>query len=141
MYKKILLPLDLTDRHEAALQSAVQLARHSNGEVILLHVIELIPGLERENEVDFYKRLETKARAHLGRVGATLTKEQIHWRPEVIFGNRAMDAAGFAEEQHADLIILTSPRFRPEHPASSLGSMTWRISFIAPCPVLLVKNA
>jgi len=45
-----------------------------------------------------------------------------------------------AAEHQADLIVLTSPPFHPEQPLAGLGSMTWRISLLASCPVLLVKN-
>jgi len=140
MFKRILLPLDLTDKHQAALQTAADLARQNTGEVILLHVVELIPGLGREDEAAFYQRLERRARDHLAHLGSDLTHEHVRWHADVIFGNRAIDSAGFAAEQQADLIVLTSPPFHPEHPMAGLGSMTWRISLLARCPVLLVKN-
>src|ERR1051326_9108272 len=50
MFKRILIPLDLTDKHHAALSKAADLARHSDGRVTLLHVIEVIPGLAVEEE-------------------------------------------------------------------------------------------
>jgi nucleotide-binding universal stress UspA family protein len=62
MFQRILLPVDLSDRHEAALKAAAELARGSGAEVVLLHVIELIPGLSIEGEKPFYARLEWKAR-------------------------------------------------------------------------------
>jgi nucleotide-binding universal stress UspA family protein len=140
MFKRIILPLDLTDRHEAALQTAVELARANTGEVILLHVVELIAGLGWAEEKEFYLRLERRARDHLAKLGARLTREHIPWQLEVILGNRAIDSAGFAAECKADLIVLTSPPFQPEHPGASLASMTWRIGLIATCPVLLVRS-
>ena len=45
MFHKILLPLDLTDRHQAALALAAELAGAQEGEIVLLHVIEVPPGL------------------------------------------------------------------------------------------------
>jgi nucleotide-binding universal stress UspA family protein len=141
MFKKILVPLDLTDRHDAALQAATHLARANQGEVVLLHVVELIAGLDREDESAFYQRLERRARDHLAQLGSRLTKERIRWHAEVLFGHRAIECAGFAGKNGADSIVLTSPPFRPERPAAGLGSMTWRISLIAACPVLLVKGA
>jgi hypothetical protein len=48
MFKKILLPIDLTDRHGRVLVVAAELATQSGGEVILLHVIETIAGLAME---------------------------------------------------------------------------------------------
>jgi len=140
MFRKILLALDLTDKHDAAVRCAADLARQNQGTVILLHVVELIPGLERAEEMPFYDRLEQLARAHLARTAVDLARDKIDCRSHVIVGNRAPATIAFAAEQGVDLIVLTSPPFHPEHPASSLGSMAWKVSLVAPCPVLLVKN-
>ena len=68
MFKKILVPVDLTDAHQRALEIASSLAGPAGGEVTLLHVIELIHGLPMDEEKDFYQRLARKARAALGRL-------------------------------------------------------------------------
>jgi nucleotide-binding universal stress UspA family protein len=65
MFKRILLPLDLSDHHAAAINAAVTLARQRKGKVTLLHVIEQIPGIAVAEEEVFYRRLERAARAHL----------------------------------------------------------------------------
>lgn len=138
MFQKILLPLDLTDRHAAAVRNAAELAEQSNGVVIFLHVVELIPGLDRESERTFYDRLERRARDHLAHITSTLGRVQAH--VQVIVGHRVQDTIRFSVEHKIDLIILTAPTFQQEHPASSLGSMAWKITLLAPCPVLLVKT-
>jgi nucleotide-binding universal stress UspA family protein len=140
MFQKILLPLDLADKHQAAMRAAGELARQNNGAVILLHVVELIRGLDREDEKWFYDRLERQARDHLARIASTLAQQKVACHAEVIFGHRIEDTLRFAADQKADLIILTSPHFHREQPVLSLGSMAWKISVVATCPVLLVKN-
>jgi nucleotide-binding universal stress UspA family protein len=140
MFQRILLPVDLTDRHDKALRMAGDLGRQSNGEVILLHVIEAIPGLSRQEDADFYSRLNTAARAHLRRLAAPLLEAGIACRTEVLTGQRAVDTARFAAEAKSDVIVLTSPPFQPQHPLPALGSMAWKISLLAACPILLVKN-
>ena len=42
MFKKILVPVDLTDVHQPALDIAARLAKENDGEVTLLHVVEVI---------------------------------------------------------------------------------------------------
>jgi nucleotide-binding universal stress UspA family protein len=42
MSQEILVPVDLTDIHQPALDIAVRVAQESAGEVTLLHVIEVI---------------------------------------------------------------------------------------------------
>jgi nucleotide-binding universal stress UspA family protein len=139
MFKKILLPLDLTDKHQAAIDVAAELAGQTGGELTLLHVVELIHGLPMEEEKEFYGRLERLARAHMDRFSSALTRRRIAFRAEVVFGVRAQEIVRHAGASSADLIVLTAPRIGPENPVAGLGSMSYRVGMLAPCPVLLVK--
>lgn len=139
VFKRILLPVDLTDRHEKALAAAIDLVRQSNGDVILLHVIETIAGLRFDDERDFYNRLEKVARKHLEQLGEVLTRNQIRWQTEIHYGNRVTQVLEFAKSDQVDLIMLTSPRLDPEDPATSWGSLSLKIGLLCACPVLLVK--
>ena len=139
MFQRILLPLDLTEKHQSAIAVAAELAGRSKGEVTLLHIVELIPGLPLEEEKPFYVRLERLARAHLERLGGSLAERGIAWRAEVLFGMRAPEIARFAADRATDLILLTAPRIDPNNPVASLGSVSYKVSILAPCPVLLVK--
>jgi nucleotide-binding universal stress UspA family protein len=139
MFRKILLPVDLTARHQQALDAATDLARPSGGEVTLLHVIEIIPGLAVEEDKPFYQRLEKKARKHMGDLGGHFESAGVRWRPEILFGARATEVVRYANETGADLIVLTSPRFDPERPAAGWGSLSHKVGLLSSCPVLLVK--
>ncbi len=139
MFHKILLPIDLTDKHQPALNAAADTAKQSGGSIELLHVIEVIAGLSMDEEKTFYQRLERVARKHLEKLGEQLSKRQVAWRAEVIFGARAPEVVRRAHEQEIDLIVLSAPRLSPENPAASLGSVSYRVSLLAQCPVLLVK--
>jgi len=141
MFKKILLPLDLTEKHQAALKMAAELAGQNHGEVLLVHVVEVIPGLSGDEERGFYQRLEQVARAHLTRLAAMLTRKKVPVHTEIIVGQRVPEIVRFAAAKGVDLILLTSPTFQPEHPGAGLGSMAWKISMVALCPVLMVKVA
>ncbi len=139
MFRNILLPVDLTDKHEMALSTAVELARQARGQVTLLHVIEVISGLPIEEEKGFYGRLEDSARQHLKPLAALLAQQQIPHRIEIIIGPRARQVVRFASDNHSDVIILTAPRFQPEQPMSGWSSLSYKVSFFCSCPVLLVK--
>jgi nucleotide-binding universal stress UspA family protein len=136
MFKKILLPIDLTDRHQRALSLAADLARSSGGEVLLLHVIENIPGLESEE--GFYRRLEQVSSKHLGKLSEQLTAQNIPSRALVLVGKRGRDIVRQAREWNADLVILTAPRIDSAH-TLGLGSLSYQVGVFAPCTVLLVK--
>jgi nucleotide-binding universal stress UspA family protein len=139
MFKKILIPLDLTDRHDQAMKVATALARYEGGAVTLLHVIELIPGLSREDEPTFYNRLERMATSHLERWAATLAGDKLKVRGEVVFGNRVQEVVNYAARMDAELIVLTSPRLEANNLLAGWGSLSYRIGLLCACPVFLVK--
>lgn len=139
MFRKVLLPLDLTDKHGPALEAAADLAKPVNGSVELVHVIEVAAGLSLEEEASFYQRLERLARKHLEKWGQQLSQRGIVWRADVIFGARAPEIARAACEQQFDLVVLTAPRPTAESVGAGLASVSYRVSLLALCPVLLVK--
>jgi nucleotide-binding universal stress UspA family protein len=139
MFTKILLPVDLSDRHGRALETAAELALQGGGTITFLHVIEVITGSSMEEEKAFYSRLEKAAREHLRRLGEVLTQQRVAWQAEVLFGHRVPAVARYAREAGSDLIVLTAPQFDPENPGAGWGSLSYRISLLSPCPALLVK--
>jgi len=138
MLHKILLPVDMTDRHAPALALAADMAG-TGGEVVLLHVIEVIAGLSVEEEKPFYQRLEKAAQAHLERLGGELVARKVSSRAVIRFGNRVAEVARFAVEDSTELIVLTAPRFAPNEPAAGLASLSHQVGLFSPCHVLLVK--
>jgi nucleotide-binding universal stress UspA family protein len=139
MFHKILVPLDLTDKHRKALETAAELARQGTGEVVLVHVIELIQGMPVEEEKDFYDRLEAAAREHLARHARVLDDAEVRHREEIFFGPRAPEIIRLAREAGADLVVLTAPVAEPGKPNFGLGSLSYKVGIFAPCPVLLVR--
>jgi nucleotide-binding universal stress UspA family protein len=139
MFRKLLLPVDLTDRHQQALNIAARLADENAGEVTLLHVIETIPGVWPQEEREFYSRLEQAARDHLAKLGRDLEARQIPRREEVIFGNRAHEIVRYAMETGVDLIVLSSHRVDLQDPSAGWGTMSYKVGILSQCPVLLVK--
>jgi nucleotide-binding universal stress UspA family protein len=139
MFRKILVPVDLTERHEQAVTMAGELARISAGEITLLHAIELIQGLSYEDEKEFYERLEQKAWTHLEQLGKPLAERQISWHAEVVYGSRAQEILRFALQSGSDLIVLTSHRIDVQHPEKGWGTLSYQLGILSQCPVLLVK--
>jgi universal stress protein A len=141
MFKKLLVPLDLTDKHQAVLATAAELAQQNGGDVTLLHVIEVIAGLSIEEDKGFFNRLERSADKHLQGYLKGLMKRQIPCQKKVLIGNRAREIVAFAAENGAELILLTAPRFDPSNPTASWGSLSYKVGLLSQCPVLLVKGS
>lgn len=143
MFRKILVPVDFTDKNEAALSAALQTASHADpgqrGEVELLHVIETIEHIGFEEMADFYRGLETRASAKLFALEDRFREAGIEVRHEILYGKRAETIVHHAQEREADLIVLSSHKVDRDHPALGWGSISYRIAIVARCPVLLVK--
>jgi nucleotide-binding universal stress UspA family protein len=88
MFQKILVPLNMSFKHRRAIDTAAELARQSGGEVLLPHVIELLQGMPRTEEKEFYDRLETAAQEHLEKHLIGLKERGIPCRKELVFGAR-----------------------------------------------------
>lgn len=129
----------MTFKHRRALDMAAELAKQNSGEVVLLHVIELLHGMPRTEEPEFYDRLETAATEHLEKHLIGLKENGVPCRKEIVFGARAAEVVRHARSLEADLIILTAPRIDPDHPEEGWGSLSFKLGIFASCPVLLVK--
>lgn len=137
-FKHILLPLDFTEKNEAALDIALGLATEHSAQVSLIHVIEQFATADPELD-DFYERMLGRASQELelraGRfLNAGLT---VVWTAEV--GRRASEIIRHANEQAVDLIVLSSHVVDPNDPRKSWGTLSYQVSVLSECPVLLVK--
>ena len=142
MFRKILVPVDFTEKNEAALASAIEIAGRGDGEeseVTLLHVIETIEHVEFDEMKDFYRGLEARAAARLFALEERFQKAGVRVRHDILYGKRAEAIVRFAEDHEMDLMILSSHKVDREHPALGWGTISYRIAIVARCPVLLVK--
>jgi nucleotide-binding universal stress UspA family protein len=136
MFQRILVPTDLTDESRQALDRALALASPKGATVILLHVIERIPNLDDRELRSFYDQLERDSRARLHAMsGSAHQPGDVEIDSMVVFGRRAEEIVRTADDASCDLIIL-------QHTVASapmLGSISYKVSMLAPCSVLLLK--
>ena len=134
MFKKILVPMDLSDRSKKALNAARKLAIANGAKVTLLHVIEPIPHTDARELADFYATLEAKATRWMHRLTTLTAGPRVS--AKIVYGKRARTIAEFAHKQRSDLIILSSHRVKP---GSGFPSISYEVAVLASCPVLLIK--
>lgn len=139
MFRNILVPVDFTLKNEAALGTALDLARGKDAKVTLLHVIETIEHVEYDEMADFYRGLETRAAAKLFGLEERFKEALIPVYNDIVLGKRAETIVRYAEEREVDLIVLSSHQVDRDHPALGVGAISYRIAIVARCPVLLVK--
>ena len=142
MFRRILIPTDLTDRTLKALEAAGGVLAPDGSQVTLLHVIETIPGIEFGELASFYGGLEKKARARLRDIIDRAPAQRPELTVEIVHGRRAEEIVRFATSHQIDLIVLASHAIDPSQPSQSSrgwGTMSYKVGILAPCPVLLVK--
>jgi nucleotide-binding universal stress UspA family protein len=139
MFSHLLVPLDFTDKNEAAIGIALETARRDGAEVTLLHVIETIDHMDFEEMADFYRKLEAQAAAKLAVLTERFAGAGVRARYEIVFGKRAESILQKAAAGGTDLIVLSSHRVDRDHPALGLGVISYQVAIVARCPVLLVK--
>jgi universal stress protein A len=139
MFKRILVPTDLTDRGVRALDLALRLAASRSSRVTLLHVIETVRGLDFEEMKSLYQRLEKKARGTMTAAIGRLPPTDAEVTAEIVYGDRAEEVVNFAAAHDVDLIVLASHKVDVAAKGRDWGTISYKIGILAPCPVLLVK--
>lgn len=139
VFRRILVPTDLTDRTEKALRLAIKLAESEAAQVMLLHVIETVPGLEFSELEPFYKRLEHSARVRMTALTLSAPKGKVEVAQDVVFGPRAEAIVESATAHGVDLVVLGSHRVNPSMVGRDWGTISYKVGILAQCPVLLVK--
>ena len=135
-FRHILVPSDLTERTEKALQLAGKLAAPDASRVTLVHVIETIDGLRFDELKPFYERLERKALATMTELAHQGSEGVVHAEGAVVYGRRAEEIVRFAAANDVDLIILASHRVNPSMMNRDWGTISYKVGILAQCPVL-----
>jgi nucleotide-binding universal stress UspA family protein len=159
MYKKILVPLDGSKLAECALPHAEELAKGCGAaEVILISVTEQVRARTRTPEArELYRSTDTpefqevgsdvivtfgkkqrQAERYLSRIAKRFETEGINVHTEVLFWPPAEAIASYAEQNGADIIVMSS------HGRSGLsrwayGSVADKVLKASCVPVLMVR--
>lgn len=138
MFRRLLVPVDLSEKHHRAVEVASEMAKSFGATVHLLHVTEQIEGGDDEFG-DFYTTLRERAERALERRRGEFAERGVEAECEIRLGKRGPEILSFAEQTGCDLILLTSHTVDREQPGRGFGTLSHQIAMIAPCPVLLVR--
>jgi len=149
-FKRFLVPLDGSPLAECALPVARELARRTNGVLVLLRSPEYVEAQlpsavefslylpQGRDLTDYYQKVREESKAYLAgvakRVGADVTVETL-----VEEGERAGAIVDAAADEDIDLIIMTT-HGRTGLSRWVLGSVAERVLHEAPCPVLILRS-
>jgi nucleotide-binding universal stress UspA family protein len=139
MFQRILVPVDLSERSWRPVAMAVRMAASMGGAVSLLHVIETIADSSPEELGAFYAEIEQDVTQRLVALSTPHQDAAITLEHVVVYGNRVQEIIRVAVEQAIDLIIMNSHRLDINDPALGWETISYKVSALADCPVLLVK--
>lgn len=142
-YARLLCPVDFAESSLAALRFAFSIAKESDAQLTILHVLdwplddELL--VERFDSEEFRRVVEGEAR---GRLEALVTDDVRTWcKPATVvtYGRPYRQILEVAESERADLIVI-GVRGRNALDLALFGSTTNQIVRRASCPVLTLKG-
>ena len=139
MFKYILVPTDLTEKSLNALEVAVKIAGHDLSRVMLLHVIETIEDAEYAEFEDFYAKLKRRALRRMEQILQRYESLELTIGKEISYGKRVKTIVQFAQDTGVDLIVLSSHQIDMGSPAQGWGTISYKVSILSHCPVMLVK--
>ena len=151
MGKKFLVAVDGSEQGWKAAELAVTLAKTSDAELILLHVVpeEPVPeGFEQWAEVEGVSPSDMRARYRASRSYGDVIIRDAEARArksglervtsKVAEGNASAEIVGFAKAVGADMVFLGS-RGLSDARGLLVGSVSHRVLHLAPCTCVLVK--
>jgi universal stress protein A len=148
--KRILAPVDLTENSQSGLKLALALARENAADLLVLHVANEFQAWQMLDETGFasdriYRwevdRVIRESLLDLNRflelsIGAVRLMSNV--RRRVVLGDPAAKIVDVAHEEQSDLVVI-SPCRRSAFRWFFFGSVTDKITRLAPCPVLSVS--
>ncbi len=139
MFRRILVPIDLTGKSLAAVDLAYELSTQSGASVHLLHVIETIEHVQFDELRPFYQRLEASANNGLVEFSERFVSQNLPVERALVYGHRTQEIINYAMTNSIDLIIMASHRIDPDRPGHDWSSISYSVAVLSPCAVMLVK--
>ncbi|MBP1920216.1 universal stress protein [Youngiibacter multivorans] len=138
MYKKILVATDGSDYSRRAFEVALEMAKHFQSELEILHVIQDYMKGESNVEVKITKeQVEAVSKEIMEKTKGETDTGEVRITTKTAFG---YPASVIIEEANAgfDLIVMGTKGHGPWGGAI-MGSVTQRVAGAVNCPVLVVK--
>ena len=138
-FQHILSPVDFTEKNSAALEISRDMASWNDASVTLLHVIERVQYADDEEIRSFYRSLEAKARDNLAQMAQQFLDQGLAVQQSVVYGRRGPEIVRYTIEHGVDLVVMSSHQVDLSDLAGEWATLSYQVSILCPCPVLLVK--
>ncbi|MEW6696948.1 MAG: universal stress protein [Bacillota bacterium] len=145
MYKKILVPLDGSDRATKALSHAVELAKKLGAKVTLINVVPSLPpyvntAVDRLGQAQqaIIDELMRNGKEMLEQYVSSISDKTLDVDTFIVMGQPADEILEKARAENYELIVIGS-RGLGEIKGYIMGSVSNRVSRHASCPVLIIR--
>lgn len=142
MYKNILVPIDLNEKgfSDKALEIAVWKAKYSDAK---LHLLNVLPGIHMSMVANYFpqdaaQKMKKDVKEKLKQFAEAHIDESIDYQTYVDEGRPYTTILKYAEELHADLIVMPSHK-RSKVDKVILGSVASKVVENSKVNVLVVK--
>jgi nucleotide-binding universal stress UspA family protein len=141
--RRLLLPTDFSESARHALGYALSLASVYKAEILLLHVVELLPSgyageLFPSAMGQVVDEVRGYAQAELAKLADEARRQGASVREQIVEGRAATEILRVAQEEQIDAVVIgTHGRGALSH--ALFGSTTDRVVRKAPCPVLICR--
>ncbi|MPW27202.1 universal stress protein [Alkalibaculum sp. M08DMB] len=141
MYKKILVPTDASEFSKRALEEAIKIAKITEGEIILVHVVHT-PASYWGYALSYGITVNEESLENVGKVALDITLADIDvdvpLNKKIVSGNTVVEIIKEIDKQKIDLVVMGS-HGHGFVTGSILGSVSQKILHETKCPVLIVK--
>jgi nucleotide-binding universal stress UspA family protein len=134
-----MVPVDLSDRNERALRTALELARECGARTTLFHVIQRVPGIAPGELGIFYQRLVGSSERKLRRTARKFAERGLDVRTEVRVGDPPAEIIRATLRERVDLVVMGSHKVRRGDRKQGWGTTSYKVGIFCQCPILLVK--
>ena len=139
LFGHVMVPVDLGDRNERALRTALTLAREAGSRVTLFHVIQRVPGLAPGELEKFYRLLIDRSERKLREVARSFTSKGVEVSTQVRIGEPAAEIVRATLREAVDLVVMGSHTVKPGRRERGWGTTSYKVGIFCQCPILLVK--
>jgi universal stress protein A len=141
--KLILCPTDFSEPSEEGLTVARELASHFGCDLLLVHVLPVVPALPTDptfvfNVPEYERALHTDAAARLAKMAQDTVAKGVKTRTTVGHGDAGIEIVRIAQEEGADLIVIATHGLTGWRHVM-FGSVAEKVVRLAHCSVLSVR--
>lgn len=134
LFRHLMVPVDLSDRHDRALRMAQALAADRRTRVTLLHVVQRVQEITVGELEGFYRRLVETSERRLRQLARPLAERGIDVRTEVRIGEPAAEIVRAALRERVDALVMGSHKVRPGSRAHGWGTTSYKVGIFSQCP-------